>query len=474
MSSFAMDAGLPGRGPCGRTGAPRPRRLALAALACFAVRLGAAVLAIRSGSFLQHDGQDYLELARNLGSFRGYLVERVRWFEPPREVPASDFSRPPLVPLALGAIFAVLPDSIFVAAAFQAAVGTLVCLACAAAARAFWGDRAYWPALVLSGAYPVFVYYSAHLSTEAMMSLLLAADFAALKWLAEGASNSRREALLRAAGCGALLGLSALCRPTMLVGFAFVPLWALVFLNCPIARRACVSSVMLLAAGAIVAPWTARIALASGEFVPITNVGGYVFWLGNNEDALRAYASSSYAEFLEREAHAFGAEGSRLVAEMARRGIESPADQQRFWFEEGLAFVRGNPGGYLFLLCMRLGHFFRPWPNPAAYGALAAVALAAMWCVLYAAAAAGLARLWRLDRAAAAAVVAVVMSGAAAHALTLVMLRHRSPFVDTAALVLAAPVLVEWAGRLAGRIRGPALERARPPEPLSARARIAP
>ena len=73
-------------------------------------------------------------------------------------------------------------------------------------------------------------------------------------------------------------------------------------------------------------------------------------------------------------------------------------------------------------------------------------------------------RLWRKERAAALAVAAVVLSGAVAHSLTLVVIRHRAPFLDTAAVVLAPPVLIEWSrgiltrlkGRRSGSLEGPA------------------
>ena len=97
--------------------------------------------------------------------------------------------------------------------------------------------------------------------------------------------------------------------------------------------------------------------------------------------------------------------------------------------------------------------FFRPWVSPSAYGGRAAAVSLLLWGPLYAAAALALVRLWRRDRAAAAAVVVVVLSAASAHAVTFVSLRHRSPFVDTAAICLAAPVLPHWARECRRRLR---------------------
>lgn len=425
----------------------RPVTATAAALAVFfAVRLAGGALTISRGSFLCTDGEDYHELAVNVAAGRGYKVDRVRWFEPPRPVPAPDFCRPPLLPLALGALYVFLPDSPWVAAVFVAALGVAGVLVCALLARRLWGETAFAPALALAGAWPVFVFYSAFLSTEAPMILALAALMIAMVALARDITDGPLGRVAGRAGlAGLVLGLSALVRPTMLVGFGLVPLWVWLGTRCSRARGALVATVVLASACATVAPWTARNYAASGEFIPMSTFGGYAFWLGNNDANLRAYSSTSYTDFLKHQGRSIGAETARLTREMAREGIDAPAAQERFWMRRGLAFVRAHPLGFAYLVLMRLGHFFRPWLNPAAYGwRVAALSLAA-WSALYAAGAAGFVRLWRRERAAALAVAAVVVTGAVAHALTHVMVRHRVPFLDTAAIVLGAPVLVDWA-----------------------------
>ena len=77
----------------------------LVGLAAFALRFAGGAVQVRRGDFLQFDGHDYNDLAVNLAAGRGYLVERVRWFECPRDVPAPDFSRPPLAPMIVAAFY---------------------------------------------------------------------------------------------------------------------------------------------------------------------------------------------------------------------------------------------------------------------------------------------------------------------------------------------------------------------------------
>ena len=290
----------------------RGHALAVAVFAFFLIRLAAGMLTIRRGEFLRYDGAEYHDLARNLAAGKGYLVEHVRWFERPRPTPAPDFSRPPLFPLVLAAFYAVLPDSVYVAAAVQAALGALTCLLCGAVARALWGERAGWAALVLAGVYPPFIYYSSYAMTETLSSLLTAALILALVGVAREADGPKGRAAARAGAAGVLLGLSALCRPAMLVGFALVTVWAVAALRCDRLRRLMLAGTLLGTAVLTVTPWTARNCLSARAFFPVTNLGGYVFWLGNNDDNFRAYASLSYRDFLRHQDRALHVEGPRL------------------------------------------------------------------------------------------------------------------------------------------------------------------
>ena len=439
--------------------APRLRRRrsvwlpVLVGLAAFALRFAGGAVQVRRGDFLQFDGHDYNDLAVNLAAGRGYLVERVRWFECPREVPAPDFSRPPLAPMVVAAFYAFLPDSLYVAAAAQAAVGTAFCFLVAALARSLWGARAGLLVLVLAGGWPVFIYHAGHFSTEALASLLVAALALSMVLLARDCRSPAKRAAIRAAVAGAVLGLSALCRPNMLVGFALVPLWAFFFLDCARARRAALAGVILAAAVLTVGPWTARNAVAAGDLIPVTNFGGYTFWYGNNEHNFRAYSSLRWREFDEHQLRFLREETPRLVSEMHRSGHTSPKQQERFWLREGLRFVKQSPGKFLFLVAAKTLHFFRPWVSPSVYGVTAMIVSLLLWGPLYAIALLGLVRLWRNERAAAAAVLAVVISGALAHVLTFLSVRHRVPFVDTAAVCLAAPVLLDWGRAWTARAR---------------------
>ncbi len=430
------------------------RALAVAFLLCFLVRFAAGVVVARRGGPHLPDAREYHELARNLSAGRGYLVEHVRWFECPRPTPAPDYSRPPLFPVCLAAAYLVLPDSLYVAAAVQAVLGAAACLLCAAVARALWDERAGLVALVIAGIHPPFVYYSAFPLTETLMSLLVGGLVLALVAVEREADAPPGRSFVRAGIAGLVLGLSALCRPVMLLGFAAVPLWAIVALRCGRLRRTALAAIVLAAAVLTVTPWTVRNLVSARAFFPVTNLGGYAFWLGNNENNFRAYASPGYRDFIAHQERCFDEATPRLLSKLCRGGEVSPKGQERFWRAEGLRFVRENPGKYLFLACARTMHFFRPWVNPAVYGWPAAAASLVLWGVLFVAGAVGLARLWRKERAAALAFLAVVLSGAAAHALTHVMVRHRVPFLDVAAVCLAAPVLLDWSRACLGRWTG--------------------
>ena len=84
-------------------------------------------------------------------------------------------------------------------------------------------------------------------------------------------------------GTGAMVGLTALTRPTMGLFVLPAAAWA-VWAAAKGARTRALAGAALLAVGAVavVSPWTVRNFLVLGRFVPITTSSAEVFWIGNN------------------------------------------------------------------------------------------------------------------------------------------------------------------------------------------------
>ena len=98
----------------------------------------------------------------------------------------------------------------------------------------------------------------------------------------------------------------------------------------------------------------------SGEFIPVTASGGWVFYCSNN-DRVKGFDFSPPLEINDRISDYYAAPGKEklsylehiLSREIARERTGDSLSHQggsSFWFKEGMVFIREHPGAYLKLL----------------------------------------------------------------------------------------------------------------------------
>lgn len=197
----------------------------------------------------------------------------------------------------------------------QAVVGALLVPAVGRLGARLFGDRAGGLAAVLTAIYPDLLWFSAHYWSETVFLALLFWGFERL--LAAAGPQGREPVLL----AGLLFGLASLTREPALY---FIPLCALFLLRAPGGRRHAV--VFLLAALAVVTPWTLRNHLVYDAFVPVSTFGPFNLWLGNT----RATRAEVYAEY----AAVPGRIGKYRHTQ--RRAVEAIAERQPGWIFEKL------------------------------------------------------------------------------------------------------------------------------------------
>jgi len=381
------------------------------------VALGLAVRLAATAPLLGRleDPDNYIRLARGLAAGRGFV-----WDGRPTAY------RPPLYPLVLAPLVAVLPAGTPLGwgiAVLHAALGAATVLLTALAARR-WG---LGPARVLLAAGivaldPVLVAQSRMVMTETLTALLLAASLAAL-----GLPGHRGAAL-----GGMALGLSALCRPSTLPAAFLVVIAALV--TGPGVRRQRFGRGAMVAAAtiAMLAPWAARNARVFGEPVWTTTHGGYTLALANNP--------IYYAEVLDGPPGAVwsGANQKRWFDAIGPTvaGLSEPAADRRLR-SSALALCRARPRDFARASAARLARFWSARPASAVYpGSLRA--LVAVWTIpLWVALVAGLSHraLWRWPRVAA---PALLLGLTAVHAFYWTDMRMRAPLVPAIALIVAS------------------------------------
>jgi len=117
---------------------------------------------------------------------------------------------------------------------------------------------------------------------------------------------------------------------------------------------------LLLPALMVILPIAGFNYLRSGEFIPVTASGGWVFYCSNNErvkgfdfspppelnDRIRSYYAKSVNEGLSYLEHLL----SREIAQERVGERLSHQGGSRYWFNEGVTFIREYPGAYLKLL----------------------------------------------------------------------------------------------------------------------------
>lgn len=157
-------------------------------------------------------------------------------------------------------------------------------------------------------------------------------------------------------GTGAMVGLTALTRPTMGLFVLPAAAWA-VWAAAKGTRTRALAGAALLAVGAVavVSPWTVRNFLVLGRFVPITTSSAEVFWIGNNPVA----TGSTY--LLNGRAVFSGAPEAFQREILARDELR----QVDLFRETARDFVREHPAAFVQRL---VGKWWSFWWFPAGAG----------------------------------------------------------------------------------------------------------
>jgi glycosyltransferase involved in cell wall biosynthesis len=260
---------------------PRAVLWILAGAAAF--RLGAFVVFRQVFDFdltgVIHGSEAYDKYARNLLATAAYGLSP--------GVP--DAVLPPLYGLVLAGVY-----RIFGRGALQVVLLNLVCDLAAIAALRRIGDRLFPRGRAIgtiAGAclafYPYLIFQSLTVVDTSLFIALLYGFLVLV--IALGRADPWQPALRAGSAAGLVLGLGLLARPMLLPLAALVPFWLAANVGVRIALVRTIP--MLIAAAAVIAPWTARNSRTFGQPVVFATNGGSNLWQGNNAstvDYLRA------------------------------------------------------------------------------------------------------------------------------------------------------------------------------------------
>lgn len=262
-------------------------------------------------------------------------------------------------------------------------------------------------------------------------------------------------------GIGVLLGLSALCRPTI---WAFAVLASVVSVAGLFVRTSSTASprrvhvlvgwlAIALTCGLTVAPWVVRNYVIFGEPILTTTHGGYTLLLGNNDEAYLAeiaeptgqqWDSRAWQQSLSQQMRQSGV-GKWMSSQASPAHLEYREPARDRWMSDmARTWIRQHPREFVESCWLRLRRFWNIFPGGADAGSLPKVAqwgVAVFFAIELLAAAIGLWRLRRDEWSRWWLLVVLVLSFALVHVVYWSNLRMRAPVEPVLALLAARGLL---------------------------------
>ena len=344
-----------------------PKRLfIILALVGFVLRMGFGVVRYRSAlvrvsgqsfiEFWDHDPLAHILIAKALGEGKGYVVENIPLPADKHVTFAGEEAvhKAPLYEFFLVGVFAISGFSFKALLPAQALLGGLLSgFVGLIGLRVFRQLRVAWFAGIVAAAHPILVNSASQPYNENLFYCLYAAAILAfLVWLD---SNHWAWALL----CGVTSGLCVLTRENGTLLLASMGLVVLIFASRSL-KSWIVYGMIVLAAIAVVSPWTIRNYVRYGVFVPVTSIVGTDFVEGNNpcvapESIFRPYWAEGSCPWAEEQFLA------QPESRMSGSPLPMPVRVDLALRRVGVQFVRDHPSVYLKLMFRRFWTTLLPY-----------------------------------------------------------------------------------------------------------------
>ncbi len=357
------------------------------------------------------------------------------------------FYQAPLYSYTLGVLYAVTGPSVAAARVLQAILGAFAAALLARAGRSLFSPRTGLLAGLALALYAPAVYFTGILQ-KSVLDLFFACLLLALIAPVRAIDTSPR-GLARFLAVGAGLAGFMLTRENAVVLVVVVVVWVSAQFR-SVSWRTRGAAIAAVFAGLVVVllPVALRNQVVGGEFHLTTSQLGPNLYLGNNPTATGFYAPLKAG----RGSPQFERIDARELAEQARGRTLSPSEVSKYWRDESLRFITGQPVRWLALMVRKAALVFSAvevGDTDDYYGAadacwvLGVLSWPGQFTVVFGLAAAGAVltwderrRLWYLGLA------IVLFAGSVA--LFLIYGRYRLPLVPFLALFAAAGIDRAW------------------------------
>jgi 4-amino-4-deoxy-L-arabinose transferase-like glycosyltransferase len=264
------------------------------------------------------------------------------------------FFRAPLYPYLLALLYKIGGAKIGFVILCQHVMGSASAVLVYALSRRYFAAGAALAAGLLTALYWPLVYFEGDLLFETLFVFLM---LVLLVVLSEAIARPSKALLLAS---GAVLGLTAITRPPILILIPVLPLvfyysWSPRRTEKP-ERRAWIRATVLVVAGSLlfILPVTVRNYVVGRDFVPIASQGGVNFYIGNNpqSDGRTAIVPGTRWDWWG------GYEDSIRLAETAMGRKLKPSEVSDYYFKKGIEFILTEPDKSIPLFAKKLYLFW--------------------------------------------------------------------------------------------------------------------
>ena len=196
---------------------------------------------------------------------------------------------PPGQVFALGVMYRLFNNSVLAAQMLNVVYGTLTVLGIWYVGMKMFGEQVGRAAALLAALLPSAIFGCMLLGAEVPETFWLVA---ALCLYVRAVSGRGR--LAAALGCGILLGVGALIRPTYVLLGIPIGLHMLLAWKGRRRRALAAAGMLMLGVAAIVGPWTLRNYYVTGGFILVSSNGGGNLYSANNDNAQGAYTPEAW------------------------------------------------------------------------------------------------------------------------------------------------------------------------------------
>jgi hypothetical protein len=250
------------------------------------------------------------------------------------------YSRPPLYPFFLAAVYWLFGHSAGAVVWIQFALGLAALLPAYRLGARWFGGRAALAGVWIGACYPLRIFFEGETLDVTLFTLL----FLCATWQLWQALE--RDLPARVLLAGLLYGAAALTRPNVLIALPIIAAGAAVACRVGWRRLPVLAAAGALGVACAVAPAAVHNWRAEGAFIPVAANGGVNFFLGNERGATGVTPVPPgllWQQTMTRPIHA---------------GQYSAAQQDRWWYARAAEEISAAPGRWVRLLGSKAVLFF--------------------------------------------------------------------------------------------------------------------